>query len=504
MRRRATALLIIAACAAHADTQRPETLAERSQASARATLDRAVDSLGGAEALRSIEVVRLHLEGETRVRLQVPTPEPPFEAGTNKETLLLDLKNNRFRFEQHEVDTGFERNSTIVIKGGAGTRYNHRARTITPISAGQAHQQPILRSYRLPHLLLGHALERTNTLRSLGQDTFDGKPHEVFTFVMPDGEQVAVYVDTATGVVSKYELIVADPLTGEHASEIMFGDYTRAGAALMPRTLRTREAGDVTLLARLTVEINPPVTDQSFDVAAEGYARVNAPPDILEEKIEQLADGVFVIRNVAAQNMNTLAVAFKDYVLAVEAPGSSAGADAVIARIKTLIPGKPIRYVAVTHHHGDHIGGLRSYIAEGSTVITTPGNRKIVERLAAAPQRDRLAKHPRQLEFLFLQKGKRVLTDGSRTVELIDIGPHPHTREMVIAYLPKERLVFQGDLFIVPNNDAPPGPPQLTGIRFAEKLKALRLNVDRIAGVHGRTATIEEFNRVMKQPVPDS
>ena len=151
-----------------------------------------------------------------------------------------------------------------------------------------------------------------------------------------------------------------------------------------------------------------------------------------------------MIQNVAGQNQNTLAVEFKDYIVAVEAPGSSAGAEEVIKRIKAAIPGKPIRYVAMTHHHGDHIGGLRSFIAEGATVITTQGNREVVETMAAAPQLDRLAKSPRKPEFLFLQRGKRVLTDGTRTLELIDIGPNPHAREMVVAYLPKERVAVPG------------------------------------------------------------
>jgi glyoxylase-like metal-dependent hydrolase (beta-lactamase superfamily II) len=112
----------------------------------------------------------------------------------------------------------------------------------------------------------------------------------------------------------------------------------------------------------------------------------------------------------------------------------------------------------VTHHHGDHIGGLRSFIAEGATVITTAGTRKVVELLVAAPHADRLAAQPRSPEFLLLEKGRRVLTDGSRTVELIDIGPHPHASEMVIAYLPKERVVFQGDMFIIPRNEASSDP----------------------------------------------
>ena len=400
MLRKATALLLLAACIVHADTpaNNPETLAERSQATARGVLDRAVAAIGGAEALRSIDVVRLQFDGETWPRLQMPTAAPPFESGTQKETLLLDLKNNRLLLEQEASGAGFEGHNTIVIKGGEGENYDQRAHTITPIPVAQSSQQQFVQYYRrIPHLLLRQALDRTNSLRSLGQDTFEGKPQDVFTFVMADTQQVAVYVDAATSLVSKYELIFVDPFTGEEASEIMFGDYDAGrqlpGAAdLAHRGRRTTSR----VSAKLKVELNPAITDQSFDVAADGYARVAPLPDNLDEKVEQLADGVFVIQNVAGQNQNTLAVAFKDYIVAVEAPGSSAGADEVIKRIKAAIPGKPIRYVAMTHHHGDHIGGLRSFIAEGATVVTTQSNREVVEMMAAAPQLDRLGEESAQ------------------------------------------------------------------------------------------------------------
>jgi hypothetical protein len=64
---------------------------------------------------------------------------------------------------------------------------------------------------------------------------------------------------------------------------------------------------------------------------------------------------------------------------------------------------------------------------------------------------------------------------------------------MVIAWLPVEKVVFQGDLFFVPNNDAPFGPPQPSTASFAKKLKELALPASRIASVHGKTATIEQF-----------
>jgi len=497
MMRNALVLSLVAATVAAA-AENTETLTERSQEQARAVLDRAVDALGGAEALRAIKVVRLKLDGKTWPRLQMTTAAPPFEGGTLKETLLVDLDENRLRLEQEVDGAGFEGRNTIVISDGEGTNFDHRVRTQTAIPVAASSQQQFTQYYRrLPNLILQQALNRTNTLRFLGKDTFEGRPHDVFTFVMADTQQVAVYVDP-NGLVSKYELAFTDSLAGEESSEILFGDYKRVGQYQVPSTWRNRLAGDLVLDSKVQVELNPSINAQSFELPeGASFARVEPAPITLEEKVEKLADGVFVIQNVAGQNQNTLAVEFKDHIVAVEAPGSSQGADDVIARIKEAIPGKPIRFVAMTHHHGDHIGGLRSFIAEGATVITTPGNRQVVDTMARAKQVDRLARNPRSPQVSLIERGKRVLTDGTRTLELIDIGPNPHAKEMVIAYLPKERVLFQGDLYFQPINPQPPGPPQPTTASFAKKLQDLGLDVQRIASVHGQTASIEDFRKSM-------
>jgi glyoxylase-like metal-dependent hydrolase (beta-lactamase superfamily II) len=475
-----------------------ETLAERSHAQARALLDRAVAALGGAQALRDIEVVRLKLDGDTWPRFQMPTPAPPFETGKLDETVVVDFKNNRIALEQQGSGAGFENHNSVVITAGEGVALDHRSRTMTPIPGSQSNQQQFVQYYRrIPHLLLRQALERPTSLRYLGAEEFNGKPHEAFTFVMADTQQVAVYVDVATNLVSKYELVFFDALDGDDVSEIIFGGYVTAGAQRVPTTWTRMQAGVKVAEARISVELNPAITDDLFKLTAAGYQRVTPAPTTVPEQVEKLADGVYVVQNVAGQNQNTMAVEFKDYIVAVEAPGTSEGAEEVIKRIKLAIPGKPIRYVAMTHHHDDHIGGLRTFIAEGAMVITTQGNRDTVEALAAAPQSDRLAKNPRTPQFAFVEKGRRVLTDGKQRIEFLDVGPNPHAKEMLIAYLPKHRVVFQGDLFFLPNNDAPPGPPQPTLASFAKKVAELKLDIDRFASVHGRTGTRAEFEQAV-------
>ncbi|HEU4516508.1 MAG TPA: hypothetical protein VFR77_04320, partial [Steroidobacteraceae bacterium] len=237
--------VILAATSTSASAANTETRAEQSQTQARAVLDRAVEANGGAEALRAIEVVRLRLEGQTFPRLQMTTPAPPFEGGEFDETLLIDLEKNRMRLDQKASGFGFDADNTVTIVDGTGGTYDNRARTVTPIPAEQATQQQFIQYHRrLPNLLLRQALDRTNSLRYLGEDQFDGRRHEVITFVMPDTQQIALYVDAATGLVSKYELLFVDSLEGVEASEIIFGDYRKLGNYQVPRRWTNRQLGE--------------------------------------------------------------------------------------------------------------------------------------------------------------------------------------------------------------------------------------------------------------------
>lgn len=479
------------------EASNPETLTERSQASARAVLDGAVSAMGGATLLKSIRAVRYQHEGESWERLQMPTPLPPFEANAQQQTALLDLDNSRVRIDMRNRSAAADVNASIVAVAGTGSYYNHRTRSVTPMSAAQVNQYSGAFYRRLPQLLLQQALSNASTLRHLGHEESGGKPQEVLTFVTPRGEQVSLHVDAVSNLISKAELLYVDPLTGDEASEVAFSDYVRNGDHLVPRALTESEAGARIGSFRVEAQFNPSISAASFEVPQQGYVDVE-PQQPLKEEVERLADGMFVMRNIAGSNQHSLAVAFRDHIVVVEAPGSSEGADRLIARIKETIPGKPIRYIAITHHHGDHVGGLRSFIAEGATVITTPGNREYVEALARAPLFDRLREHPRTPDIKVVNDRKHVLREAGREIHLLDIGPNPHAQEMLVAYLPQERVLFEADVFIMPYTKRPLSPAYAQTESFAKRIRELGLKVDRIVGVHGRTGTAGEFTEMTK------
>lgn len=123
--------------------------------------------------------------------------------------------------------------------------------------------------------------------------------------------------------------------------------------------------------------------------------------------------------------------------------------------------------------------------------MTTPKNGVFVQHAASAPHAlrpDALSAAPRAPSIETFTR-KRVFTDGDTTVELHDIGPTSHVDEMVFAYLPKEKLIFQGELLILADRGQP-GPANTLSVEFLRAIDRLQLDVTTIAGVHGPVGTI--------------
>jgi len=174
-------------------------------------------------------------------------------------------------------------------------------------------------------------------------------------------------------------------------------------------------------------------------------------------------------------------VEFKDYVMMLEAGQSVARGLAYIAETKKLIPNKPIRYVLNTHPHSDHTGGLPALVAEGATIITQKNNEEFLEKALNTPRTlldDTLAKNPKKAKIEAVSE-KKVFSDGTRTVEIYHVSPVPHSNGLMIAYMPKEKVLFQGDFSLTPGQPANDHVKALAPI-----LAKLNLDYDRYINVH--------------------
>ena len=472
------------------------TAPQRSYQQARRALDDAIEAHGGLDSLRAIKDFTLKEKGKLHARFQSPGAEPPFAIGTSEELLVVDT-DRAFVFDDLKtVNSGFNNWIRTVIKGSEGQTFDMWSKTATPIpNASVNNFRGQIR--RLPPFVLLEALDRASTLRWLGEDDFDGKRLKVISVLRPDNQLLTLSFDAQTNLLTRYGYLYTDPVTGDSEIAQTYSGYRTIGKLKLPSGRVLYNSGGVIQEAEYTdLQINTRPADSVFEGPA-GFEKLGAPPATPPPPaVAKIAEDVYMLNGLAGGTHNVLFVAFNDHVLVVEAPEQilyASNSTQALAKIKETVPGKPIKYLILTHHHSDHAGGFREYVAEGTTIVTTAETKKFLEK-AGAVQSSFLPKlSPSQkLTIETIENKKRVFQDDKHVVEIYDVGPNPHANEILVAYLPKEKILFQADMLNPAANGTIPIAPDAT-VSFSERLQQLGLNVEKIYGVHGRAATPQEL-----------
>ena len=231
---------------------------------------------------------------------------------------------------------------------------------------------------------------------------------------------------------------------------------------------------------------------------------VGTGPSVTADK---LADGVYLLGGGPA---NSVAIEFRTFVAVFEAPTSEARSLAVIDQVTKLMPGKPIRYLINSHQHFDHIGGIRTYLHIGATIVTqrkniTFLNRDVLNYRPRTVQPDMVSLWPpTELAEGYNYESfneNYVITDGTRLLHVYYVQPLQHVEGMAMAFLPAEKIVMQANLFDT-HEPAPAAPtPAMTS--FYRTMRALNLDVATIAPVHGRPVPMSAFIKAMGATASD-
>ncbi len=342
-----------------------------------------------------------------------------------------------------------------------------------------------------------------NTATTVKAQTVGGKKYNVVSFTGQNKAAVNGYINDQN-MVERVETWIDNPVLGDMQFESAYSDYKDFGGVKFPMHIVQRQGGFPILdLTVSGVKPNAPVTIQAQGRAG-GAPAAAAPAPTPGAPSEKLADGVYLILGGYA----SLAVDFKDYIVVIEGATNDERASAVMAEAKRLIPNKPIRYVVNTHQHFDHSGGLRAFVAEGATVITHEVNKPYYEKIWAAPHTlspDRLARESKKPAFETMTE-KKVLTDGNHVIELHHLQGSGHNQGLLVAYLPKEKILVEADAFNPPaDKNAPVAQPASPyNLNLAASIKRLSLSVDRIIPIHypadNRRVDIAELNRAVAPP----
>ena len=474
-----------------------QNITRQSYEKAREVLDKSVAAYGGLENLRGIRNFSLRAVGDTVQRNQsrrtFMAERTPYQID-----VTVDVKNNRFRqTTEGGYPGGFRYRGGIAVDKTDGVSFDliRGTSTVRPnIPPGAIR----FRQRWIPQYWVLNAVERSSRLRYLGKTEFDKRPHVAISYANEDGAENTLYFDEKTFLLSKFEGMGTDVFAGDVVFETIYTGYRTENGYQLPTGRIVKVNGETTEDLRFEqLVFNAELSDDKFK-APDGLKNVPLSVPNQQSPVTKLAENVYT---VVAGGYNVLFVGFKDYVFVMEAPGNDNVSRQAIEQIKKVFPDKPIRYVSVTHHHDDHAGGIRTYIAEGATVIAAPGEKKFFEQVAAATftiDPDTLTRNPQPLRIETIEKGKRVLTDGTITVEILDIGSGPHTEEMLVAYLPNEKILYQGDLLNNPSNGDAPTANDTTA-HFAKWIETKKLAVEKIVPVHGTVQTLESLRQAVKE-----
>lgn len=214
--------------------------------------------------------------------------------------------------------------------------------------------------------------------------------------------------------------------------------------------------------------------------------------------VREIAPGVFYYFGDETQqkSANCTWIVFRDYVLAIDA-NYPWGAEEIIQEIKKTTD-KPIRFVFNTHYHHDHSFGNANFVDAGATIVSTATTAKEMHTLGqyewdhGYSPRDMKGYRREYPTLLF--DDTIVFDDSIHRVELIRMGP-AHTAGDGVAYLPKEKILVTGDLFVIGipwgNNVADPHADYDRWLKVLERMESWKPNI--VIPGHGEPSTIKQL-----------
>ena len=289
----------------------------------------------------------------------------------------------------------------------------------------------------------------------------------------------------ANGEVQTVTTWIDQPIVGDMPVVTKYTAYKDFSGVMFPSHLLQTQDG----FPSLDISISAVTANPAFTLDVPQNVQSFTPP---QEKVDsqKMADGVYYL---TGGSHHSIAIEMKDYIVLEDVPLTVARATAVIAKTKELIPNKPIRYLVTSHHHWDHLGGIRTGMNEGATIVTYHSNKAFLERVAKTQHTinpDLLSASKKGAKIQTIGD-KYVITDGSRTIELYRLLNYEHTGDMLVLYLPKEKLLAEPDAFTPPPQA---GTPLVrTAIPYAKALydniQRLKLDVKVICPLHGNRTT---------------
>jgi glyoxylase-like metal-dependent hydrolase (beta-lactamase superfamily II) len=385
--------------------------------------------------------------------------------------------------------------------------------SVRPRTISEAERQALM--HRVPHLLVLDAATRAKGLRDLGVRKRNGVSYDVVEAVMADDSHLTLWFTRKPVTLARVEYSLYMAGLGDAVVGWQWHGWKRDEVLkLAPSGHAINVNGTPFQQVEYThYQTGSAESDRLLSIPADlgpaSRTKQEAPPPAAGPATGEVAPGLHI---ASIRGFQVMFVEFKDFVLLFDAPASAVGLESIpasdqdvtdlvsvdaAALVARTCPAKPIRYVAISHHHSDHLGGVQVLAKDGVTFLAAPGHVDAVHKALDAAQTLN-SRHPgasgsQAKASVAAVSDRKTITDGTRTVEVINVGRNPHTDENLFLWMPQEKLLLQGDLFYYREGDRfpPPGRETMNGF-FAKWLAAHGIQPKAVYGVHGAGAASPE------------
>jgi len=213
-------------------------------------------------------------------------------------------------------------------------------------------------------------------------------------------------------------------------------------------------------------------------------------------RLQEIAPGV---SHVVGGSHNSMVVEMSDFLVIFDTPVTDAQSVWTMNAVKQKFPGKPVRWVVLTHHHMDHAGGVRAMLADGGTLVVGSPGRAHFQKVLAAPTSRNPDLSPRSYSAVAILEvpESHVITDSRGKQVIAYSMDNPHAKGMLMGWVPDAKLGYVTDIW-TPGPPLPAKPnPGLVAV--VNTVKRAGLQPERFAGGHGGTAEYASLARLAGQ-----
>src|SRR5215470_17161088 len=432
-----------------------------------------VEAQGGIEALRSIKTMvakgdakhwepgqSYSINGESRF------------LGDSKFALSGDVANHTIRADwdrdmQYPAVEKLKYSEILTQTSGAVIDDKGEAKPMSGIRLA-ALQRELIRG--APTLLL-RALESPQSLSAIEDQELNHQTLPAVVLTVGPNKFIIMF-DRTTKLPAAVRTRDEDNIWGDANYDMVPGDWKTVGGVKIAHSQSYRlNAMEVQRLNFSELTVNTPIAPATFAVpdavkaAAKPPAMSNVPyqwvmrriflgrftdsdaiyfPPGGSFKLVELAPNVQMVQGGGANN---LIVNMADGIAVFDAPTDEGQSKWVIDAAKAKYPGKPIKYLVLTHHHMDHTGGMRAFAAEGATVIVPAPDKAYFEQVIKAPHTLEPDAQQKAMKPANVQEVKDTLSlkDDMAEINLYNI-PNPHVDGYLLVHVAKDNILWVTDL----------------------------------------------------------